>query len=72
LDNNEDFEFNGIKLKGNYSIINKFGIAVYENECDVIYEINYGNNFVREEMPETVFTGEDFSEFNFNDYFFYR
>ncbi|OUM63126.1 hypothetical protein PIROE2DRAFT_10383, partial [Piromyces sp. E2] len=72
LDNNEDFIFNDIKLKDRYNKIKKFGIAVCENknDCDVIYEINYGNNFKREEMPETVFTEEDFEYFDHNDYFF--
>jgi len=45
LDDNEEFIFNDIKLKDTFDKIIKFGIAIIENKCDVIYEINYGNNF---------------------------
>ncbi|KAG4082428.1 hypothetical protein H8356DRAFT_1284441 [Neocallimastix lanati (nom. inval.)] len=43
LDYNENLEFDDIKLKEKYDKIIKFGIAFYEEICDVIYEINYGN-----------------------------
>jgi len=70
LDDNNDFIFNDIKLKDKYNKIIKFRIAFYENECDMIYEINYGNNFERKIMPKIVFSEEDFEKFNYNDYFF--
>ncbi|KAL6613627.1 hypothetical protein U3516DRAFT_812364 [Neocallimastix sp. 'constans'] len=43
LDYNENLVFDNIKLKEKYDKIIKFGIAFYEEICDVIYEINYGN-----------------------------
>ncbi|OUM59921.1 hypothetical protein PIROE2DRAFT_14444, partial [Piromyces sp. E2] len=70
LDNNEDFEFNGVKLKEKYDKIIKFGMAVYENKCDVIYEINYRNNFERKKMPRIPYRGENFGELCDIEHFF--
>jgi len=70
LEDNEDFEFNGIKLKEKYDKIIKFGIAVCEYKCKVIYEFNYGNNFKRQEMPKITYEGEKFNELFKNEHFF--
>ncbi|KAL6592996.1 hypothetical protein U3516DRAFT_649030 [Neocallimastix sp. 'constans'] len=60
LDYNENLEFDDIKLKEKYDKIIKFGIAFYEEICDVIYEINYGNSFKKKEMQKEIYTGEEF------------
>jgi len=70
LDDNENFEFDGIKLKNIYDKIIKFGISIYNENCNVIYDINYGVNFKRREMPKLIYFGEIFKEFNTNDHFF--
>ena len=68
LDDNEEFIFNGIKLKNTFNKFVKFGIRIYEKECDVNYEINYGNDFKRKEMPKIIYIGEFFERFNLNDF----
>eukprot|EP00833_Pecoramyces_ruminatium_P010776 jgi/Orpsp1_1/1184808/evm.model.c7180000091040.1 len=52
LDDNENFIFNDIELKNRYKRIIKYGIGIFENKCNVIYEINYENDFKRKEMPK--------------------
>jgi len=70
LDDNEDFKFDGKELKNLYDKIIKFGIAFCNKHCDVIYELNYGDNFKRKEMPKRIYSNEQFKEFNMNDYYF--
>jgi len=70
LDYNENFEFNGKNLKKVYNKIIKFGIAFSNYECDVLYEINYGDNFKRREMPKNIYSGENYKRFNTNKFFF--
>ncbi|OUM63732.1 hypothetical protein PIROE2DRAFT_9670 [Piromyces sp. E2] len=70
LDDNEDFIFNDCKLKDKYDKIIKFGIAFNENICEVMYDINYRENFKREEMPKEIYTGEFFERFNANKFYF--
>ncbi|KAL6588978.1 hypothetical protein LY90DRAFT_513246 [Neocallimastix californiae] len=60
LDYNENLVFDNIKLKEKYDKIIKFGIAFYEEICDVIYEINYENCFKKKEMQKEIYTGEEF------------
>ncbi|ORX59180.1 hypothetical protein BCR36DRAFT_394700 [Piromyces finnis] len=70
LDNNEELIFNGKSLNKKNEKIIKYGIAIYKEECDVIYEINYGEKFKRKEMPKKVYSGEaymDVDEFYFVD-----
>eukprot|EP00833_Pecoramyces_ruminatium_P002522 jgi/Orpsp1_1/1176554/evm.model.c7180000058069.1 len=70
LDDNEDFIFNGIKLKNIYNKIIKYGIGIFEEKFNVIYDINYGNNFKRKEMPKEIYSGEIFERFNTNKFYF--
>jgi len=59
LDYNENLVFDDIELKKKYDKIIKFGIAIYEEKCDVIYEINYRNNFKKKKKQvNKVYTGE--------------
>lgn len=70
LNNNDDFIFNDCNLKNKFDKIIKFGIAVYGNKCGVIYEINYGKFFKREEMPKIIYPDDNFYEFSTNNYYF--
>jgi len=70
LDDNENFIFNDCPLNNNYNKIIKYGIAIKEGECDVIYEINYVKNFKRKEMPKEIYSGENYSQFDTNKFYF--
>ncbi|ORX49565.1 hypothetical protein BCR36DRAFT_450040 [Piromyces finnis] len=70
LDYNEELIFNGKSLNKKNEKIIKYGITIYEKKCDVIYEINYGEKFQRKEMPKEIYSGEDYNDFNINDYYF--
>ncbi|KAG4083523.1 hypothetical protein H8356DRAFT_1089463 [Neocallimastix lanati (nom. inval.)] len=57
LDYNENLVFDDIKLKEKYDKIIKFGIAFYEEICDVIYEINYGNCLKKRNAKRNIYRG---------------
>ena len=59
LDYNENLVFDDIKLKEKYDKIIKFGIAFYEEICDVIYEINYGNCFKKKKCKKKYIQGKN-------------
>jgi len=44
--------FDGIELKKKYDKIIKFGIAFNEENCDIIYKINYGNCFKKKKCKK--------------------
>ncbi|KAL6592533.1 hypothetical protein U3516DRAFT_805248 [Neocallimastix sp. 'constans'] len=56
--------FDGIELKKKYDKIIKFGIAFNEENCDVIYEINYGNCFLKKkkEIQKEIYTEENYRD----------
>ncbi|OUM58868.1 hypothetical protein PIROE2DRAFT_15768 [Piromyces sp. E2] len=56
LEDNENFKFDDKELKNLYDKIIKFGIAFYNNHCDVNYDINYGINFKRIEMSKELYS----------------
>ncbi|ORX39526.1 hypothetical protein BCR36DRAFT_375521 [Piromyces finnis] len=70
LDNNEELIFNGKSLNKKNEKIIKYGIAIYKEECDVIYEINYGEKFKRKEMPKKVYSGEAYIDVDLDKFYF--
>ncbi|OUM58865.1 hypothetical protein PIROE2DRAFT_15765 [Piromyces sp. E2] len=70
LEDNENFKFDDKELKNLYDKIIKFGIAFYNNHCDVNYDINYGINFKRIEMSKELYSGENYNRFDTNKYYF--